>query len=100
LAIYHGSRHPTRTGEVGAYYAGAILLDPNHPSRVLRRFPGPFFLPEADFEVAGFVPNVVFPTGVVQDGEALLVYYGAADTVTGVAEFSLRNLLDAMTATD
>ena len=41
-----------------------------------------------DFEVAGFVPNVVFPTGVVQDGDALLVYYGAADAVTAVAEFS------------
>ena len=67
---------------------------------MLRRTPEPFFAPEADFEVAGFVPNVVFPTGVVQDGETLLVYYGAADAVTAVAEFSLRELLDAMTAPD
>ena len=88
LEIYHGNRHPTRPGEVGAYYAGAILLDPDDPARVLRRSPEPFFVPEADFEVAGFVPNVVFPTGVVQDGEALLVYYGAADAFTAVAEFS------------
>jgi predicted GH43/DUF377 family glycosyl hydrolase len=97
LAIYHGNRHPTRLGEVGAYYAGAILLNADDPARVLRRSPGPFFVPEADFEVAGFVPNVVFPTGVVQDGETLLVYYGAADAFTAVAEFSLRELLDAIT---
>ena len=50
---------------------------------MLRRTPEPFFVPEADFEVAGFVPNVVFPTGVVQDGETLLVYYGAADACHG-----------------
>jgi predicted GH43/DUF377 family glycosyl hydrolase len=98
LEIYHGNRHPSRPGEVGAYYAGALLLDPDDPTRVRRRSPGPFFVPEADFEVAGFVPNVVFPTGVVQDGEAILVYYGAADAFTAVAEFSGRDLLDAMIA--
>jgi len=97
LEIYHGNRHSTRPGEVGTYYAGAVLLDPNDPARVLRRSPGPFFGPEADFEVAGFVPNVVFPTGVVRDGGTILVYYGAADAFTAVAEFSERELLDAMT---
>ena len=96
LAIYHGNRHPTRPGEVGVYYGAALLLDPDDPARVLRRSCEPFFVPEAEFEVAGFVPNVVFPTGVVQDGDALLVYYGAADAFTAVVEFSLRELLDAM----
>jgi beta-1,2-mannobiose phosphorylase / 1,2-beta-oligomannan phosphorylase len=100
LVIYHGNRQSTRPGEVGAYYAGAILLNPNDPARVLRRSPEPFFLPEADFEVAGFVPNVVFPTGVVQDRESILVYYGAADAFTAVAEFSERELRDAMIAPD
>jgi len=57
-------------------------------------------VPESDFEVSGFVPNVVFPTGLVQNGDALLVYYGAADAVTGVAEFSLRELIEAMTAAE
>jgi predicted GH43/DUF377 family glycosyl hydrolase len=37
-----------------------------------------------------------FPTGVVQDGEALLVFYGAADAFTAVAEFSLRELVESM----
>jgi beta-1,2-mannobiose phosphorylase / 1,2-beta-oligomannan phosphorylase len=98
LEIYHGNRQPTRPGEVGAYHAGAILLDPDDPARVLRGSPEPFFVPDADFEVAGFVPNVVFPTGVVRDGESILIYYGAADAFTAVAEFSERELLDAMIA--
>ncbi len=44
------------------------------------------------------MPNVVFPTGLVQDRDSRLVYYGAADAVTAVAEFSGRELLDAMIA--
>ena len=96
LAIYHGNRHPTRAGEVGSYYGGALLLDATDPTRVLKRTAEPFMQPEADFERAGFVPNVVFPTGVVQDGANVLVYYGAADAVTAVAEFELRELMEAM----
>ncbi len=100
LAIYHGNSHPTRPGEVGTYYGGALLLDAENPARILRRTPEPFFRPEAAFEVEGFVPNVVFPTGVVRDGGELLVYYGAADAVAAVAAFSLRDLADAMTPPD
>jgi predicted GH43/DUF377 family glycosyl hydrolase len=97
LEIYHGNRRPDRPGGVGAYCGGAALLDLEDPTRVLRATPGPFFVPEADFEVAGFVAEVVFPTGVVRDGESLLVYYGAADSCTAVVEFSLAELLGAMT---
>jgi predicted GH43/DUF377 family glycosyl hydrolase len=100
LEIYHGNRHPTQPGEVGAYYGGAILLDPDDPARVRRRSPGPFFMPEAEFERAGFVPNVVFPTGVVREQGTLLVYYGAADAFTAVAEFPEQALLDSMIALD
>jgi predicted GH43/DUF377 family glycosyl hydrolase len=97
LAIYHGNRQPTWTGEVGTYYGGALLLDATDSCRVLGRTTEPVFRPEAEFEVTGFVPNVVFPTGVVQNGDALLVYYGAADAFAAVAEFSLRGLMESMT---
>jgi predicted GH43/DUF377 family glycosyl hydrolase len=96
LEIYHGNQQPTGAGEVGTYYGGALLLDPDDPARVLRRTPEPFFRPEDEFEVRGFVPNIVFPTGLVRD-DSLLLYYGAADTFTAVAEFSERELLAAMT---
>lgn len=96
LELYHGNRSPARPGEVGTYYGGAILLDPDDPSRVRRQLPEPFLAPEAEFEVGGFVPNVVFPTGAVREEDTLLVYYGAADAATALAEFSERELLGAM----
>src|SRR4051794_27646304 len=34
LAVYHGNRHPTHPGEVGAYCGGAMVLDANDPARV------------------------------------------------------------------
>lgn len=96
LAIYHGNRQPQAPGEVGVYSAGALLLDADDPSRILKQTVEPFFHPEADFEVNGFVPNVVFPTGLVRDGERLLLYYGAADAACGLVEFDLAELMAAM----
>jgi beta-1,2-mannobiose phosphorylase / 1,2-beta-oligomannan phosphorylase len=96
LEIYHGNQEPAVPGDVGAYFGAALLLNADDPARVLKRSPEPFFAPEAEFEVAGFVPNVVFPTGVARDGDSLLVYYGAADAFTAVAEFSEQALIDAM----
>lgn len=96
LELYHGNRQPSAPGDVGTYYGGALLLDRDDPAQVLRQSVEPFLVPEEDFEVDGFVPNVVFPTGVVRDGETLLVYYGAADSATAVAEFSERAILDSL----
>lgn len=102
LELYHGNQRPTQLGAVGAYYASALLLDSDDPSIVQRRFPGPFFVPEADFERNGFIADVVFPTGVVRDeGKGtLLVYYGAADAFTAVAEFSELDVLNALVGFD
>ncbi len=100
LVIYHGNRRPARPGDVGAYFGAAMLLDADDPTRVLRRSQSPFLIPEAEFELDGFVPNVVFPTGVVKDADSLLVYYGAADTCTAVAEFSVKELLDSLSDAD
>lgn len=96
LEIYHGSRRTERAGEVGAYSAGALLLDRDNPTRILRRSHEPIMQPTADFERSGFVDNVVFPTAMIKQGDTLSVYYGAADTCTGVVEFSQRELLSAL----
>src|SRR5208337_1041986 len=48
--------------------------------------PDSIFEPTAEFERSGFVPDVVFPTGVVETEDTFLVYYGAADTCTAVVE--------------
>jgi predicted GH43/DUF377 family glycosyl hydrolase len=95
LELHHGSGR-SGPGGTGVYAGGAMLLDLEDPGRVLRRSQQPILVPEADYELEGFVGDVVFPTGVVETGETLLVYYGAADTATAVVELSRREVLDAL----
>lgn len=99
LEIYHGNKKSPEDSGVGVYAAGAILLDPADPAAILARTTRPIMVPEADFEREGFVPNVVFPTGVVERSDTLLVYYGAADANVGVVEFSKQELMDALEET-
>lgn len=96
LEIYHGSRRVSGGSEVGVYSAGALLLDLNDPRRVIGRSAEPILVPETEFEREGFVPNVVFPTGIVEREDTYLVYYGAADTATAMAEFSRNELLASL----
>jgi predicted GH43/DUF377 family glycosyl hydrolase len=94
LEIYHGTVPSVRG--VGMYSAGALLMDLNEPQRVLRRSTEPIMVPETEFEQEGFVGGVVFPTGIIDRGDMLQVYYGAADTCVGVVEWSKRELLDSL----
>lgn len=96
LELYHGSRKATKKGEVGAYMAGLLLLDADDPTKVLKHTPEPIMGAQEDWEMKGFVPNVVFPTGIVEDGDRWLVYYGAADTHVGVTAFSMDDLMGAL----
>jgi predicted GH43/DUF377 family glycosyl hydrolase len=92
LELYHGNSRSDENAGIGTYSCGALLLDLKEPTRILGAS-GSIFVPETQFERNGFVPNVVFPTGIVQQDENVLVYYGAADTCTAVVEFSLKDLL-------
>ncbi len=96
LEIFHACRRSDVVGQVGTYSAGAMLLDLENPSRVIARSTEPILMPTAEFEQQGFVPNVVFPTGIISRGDMLQIFYGAADTYTGVAELSLTELLDSL----
>jgi predicted GH43/DUF377 family glycosyl hydrolase len=96
IEIYHGNRQPTQKGEVGMYSTGVLLLDLENPSRIRRRTAASIFEPTADFERHGFVPDVVFPTGIVQAPGRFLVFYGAADSCTAVVEFSSDDVLNAL----
>ena len=95
LEIYHGNSKRAEDAGIGTYAGGLLLLDLKNPRRILGRS-GAVFLPETEYECEGFVPDVVFPTGVVEREGHLLVYYGAADTFTGVVEFSMTDILEAM----
>lgn len=91
IEIYHrNSRRPGDAG-VGTYSAGLLLLDHETPSRVLATS-GSIFAPETDYERTSFVPDVIFPTGRVDQADTVLVYYGAADTCTAVVEFSSQEI--------
>jgi predicted GH43/DUF377 family glycosyl hydrolase len=96
LEIYHGSRRPERPGHVGAYQAAAFLLDADRPGRILRRTTDPILWPTEPYECEGFVPNVVFPTGIIPRDDTLLIYYGAADTCTAVAEMPVSAIVDRL----
>lgn len=77
-----------------SYRTGVMLLDLEDPRKVLARAPHPILEPETVFEKFGTVNNVVFATGIVELDDELFVYYGAADTVIGVATVKTRQLLD------
>ena len=50
--------------------------------------------PAAPYELQGDVPNVVFPCAALQDGERVAVYYGAGDTVVGMAFGYIQEIID------
>ena len=96
LIIYHGVRN---TPAGGIYRLGLALLDLEHPATVLRRGEEWVFGPSAPYELAGDVPNVVFPCGTVMDDASgtLRMYYGAADSCVAVATADVRELVDWLT---
>lgn len=93
LVIYHAMA-PTGGEGVGAYHAYGMILAGDDPSRVLWRGSGPLMSPVEGFERGGFFSDVVFPTGTVVRGDEMDLFYGAADTCTGVVRVSLREVVD------
>ncbi|MDR1192329.1 MAG: glycoside hydrolase family 130 protein [Verrucomicrobiales bacterium] len=93
LLIYHGVCG-TCNGFI--YSAGLALLDLERPWHVIKRCPGYIMAPEEPYEVTGSVPNVAFPSSALVDAATgrVAFYYGAADTVTGLAFSTVDRLLD------
>ncbi len=50
--------------------------------------------PAAPYELAGDVPDVVFPCAALQDGERVAVFYGAADTTVCMAFGYINEIVD------
>ena len=84
LLIYHGVL-TSCNGFV--YNMGAALLDLDEPWKVIYRTKDYLLSPQEIYECAGDVPNVVFPCAALCDADTgrIAIYYGAADTVTGLA---------------
>lgn len=100
LLITHGSDH------AHVYRLGVMLLDLDDPRTLLYRSPNSILEPTESYEVGEaskhHVPNVVFTCGAVPREDSkkildaedeLLVYYGAADSVVGVATAKIAELI-------
>ena len=90
LAIYHGADQNSR------YSLGGLLLDLNDPRQVLARSENPVMEPVAGYEKKGFFGDVVFTNGHILNGDEILMYYGASDTVICGARGSLAALLSSL----
>jgi beta-1,2-mannobiose phosphorylase / 1,2-beta-oligomannan phosphorylase len=93
LIIYHGVRQ-TAAGAI--YRLGLALFDLQTPEICLRRGDEWVFGPQQPYEQRGDVDNVVFPCGYTlgPDGDAIHLYYGAADTSIALATGSVRSLIE------
>lgn len=92
LVLYHGVKG---TADGPIYRAGLALLDLDDPGIVVHRIDEWVFGPLAEYEVTGDVGRVVFPCGWILDEETdrLLLYYGAADSVIGLATARFSEVL-------
>ncbi len=90
LVIYHGVKDAVKGYE---YSCCAALMDLDDPQKELGRLSYPLFKPELDYELAGDVDDVCFPTGTVLEGDTLYIYYGAADELIACASVSLSALV-------
>ena len=91
LELYHASDENTR------YCTGAILLDLNEPWKVIARSEKPFLFPEAPYELHGFMPNIIFHSGVVDRGDGTLdLFYGGADEFSCGANVAIADILASL----
>lgn len=93
LMIYHGV---INTCNGFRYAMGAALLEENAPEKVRYRTKPYLLSPSVTYEQVGDVPNVIFPCAALHDEETdrLSVYYGAADTVVGLAFGKLSEVVN------
>ncbi|MET4081968.1 putative GH43/DUF377 family glycosyl hydrolase [Pedobacter sp. UYP30] len=97
LLVYHGVMQGCLTPDLNdelAYSAGVMILDSEHPHKILYRSPDPILSPEIPEERIGTIGDVVFPTGIDQRNDIgrpdrYDIYYGMADNRIGVARLDL-----------
>jgi len=94
LELYHG------VDIDGRYSMGALLLEGDHPDRVIGRSSEPILVPSADYERTGLYSETVFSCGHVpldDRGETIRLYYGAADSCLAAADFDVSEIIGSLT---
>ncbi|MCH7732057.1 MAG: glycosidase [Candidatus Marinimicrobia bacterium] len=85
--IFHG------VDDLHHYRLGALLLDYEDPGRVLALQAEPIIEPELEWEINGYIPNVIFSCATVLKDDRIYCPYGGADTVIGVAYIDLKDVV-------
>ena len=92
LVLTHG------VSAMRCYSIGAILLDKEHPEKVIARLTTPLITPSKE-EREGYVPNVVYTCGALLHHNELIIPYAMSDIATGIATVNLGEVLDNMVCT-
>ena len=92
IVVFYNGKNAEQGGapgiSAGAYSAGQALFSTSDPTRLLARASTPYLTPELPFERSGqYVHGTVFTEGLVVFHGKWFLYYGAADSVVGVAEW-------------
>lgn len=78
------------------YAVWAALLDKNEPKKILARSHVPIIAPRKKYEISFEGKKVVFPTGIIEDSEHILLYSGAGDQYVTVKKLRLNDILHAL----
>jgi len=90
LEIYHGASKENR------YCLGAVLLDREEPYRIIARSEKPIMEPTADYELNGYLSNVIFTCGLLCEEDRIKIYYGAPDSCIAYAEIKVSDILNLL----
>jgi predicted GH43/DUF377 family glycosyl hydrolase len=92
LNIYHGV-FPTMDGCI--YRLGVALHDLHDPSVIIAVGDEWILQPEEQYEITGYVHNVVFCCGAVPEKDgSIKIYWGGADSVMCMGTASIEQLVD------
>ncbi len=93
LVLYNGKNDPVNGDKALApetYAAGQALFAADSPARLIARLEEPFFKPEMPFEKTGqYSAGTTFIEGLVFFKGKWFLYYGCADSLVGVAVYSI-----------
>ena len=82
-------------GPLRKYVLGAILLDLNKPSKIIKKLNKPLLSPNEE-EREGYVPNVVYSCGSMAHEGNLILPYAMSDSASTFATISINELLKKM----
>jgi predicted GH43/DUF377 family glycosyl hydrolase len=99
LCLCHAAHKTANPKSPSAYVLSLMLLDLEDPTKVLAYSKEPFMRAATPYEFVGYLPNVIFQCGHLEEPDGRIVlYYGAADDKVCAAETTVDELLGFLLA--